>query len=105
MSTPQIGPAPEQSDGRMTSADFLDTLTGFDELAIAKAFGKPLEELTGPSMGGRALVFVLKRRDGGMKDAEAHKYAMGLAMKAIDEHFLPNPDDELPGSEAGKGDG
>jgi hypothetical protein len=106
MSTPQIGPAPApEPDDRMTASEFLDSLTGFDELAIAKAFGKPIEDMGGGvSMGGRALVFVVKRRDG-MKDAAAYEYAMNLPGSKIDDHFRPGDDEKLPGSETGKGDG
>lgn len=100
MTTP-TKPKPE-----LTSTDVLESLTGFDELAIAQAFGKPLEELINTtSMFGRALVFALKRREG-MKDPEARKHVMELRIGEIDAHFKPDPenDGELPGSEGKDGD-
>lgn len=97
MTTTEKPKAPE-----LTSTEVLGSLTGYDELAIEQQFGGPIEGMTKtPSKFGRALVFVLKRREG-LKDPAAKKYALDLTMSAVDDHFKPDEDDELPGSEAGK---
>lgn len=93
---------PKTQAPTMTSSEVLASLTGYDELAIEQHFGKPIEGMTGtPSKFGRALVFVLKRREG-LNDGQAKKYVLELTMGAVDDHFAPDEDDELPGSEAGK---
>lgn len=66
----------------LTAEEVFDSLTGFDEIAITQHFGRTVSELAekDQSMFGRALVFVVKRREGATDD-EARNAALGLAMK------------------------
>ncbi len=93
---------------------FFETLTGFDEVAITAKFSTTVTNLIGnkkhpahdPLRGGRALVFVHRRR-GGDKDPDAYKYAMGLSIRQVQDYFAPEPeaeDDEDPQTESGKDD-
>lgn len=89
---------------QQTVSEVAESLTGFDELAIEKSFGKSLDELK-PTMVGRALVFVVERR-AGKTDPEAKSAAMEMPMGQVNSYFLDEPDDVLPDepdSEAGKG--
>lgn len=61
------------------------SLTGFDELAIEHWFERPLTRLSA-TMQGRALLFVLLRRDG-EKDGKAHRAAMTMPLGDLDERF------------------
>lgn len=95
---------PKPNEPELTSSEVLESLTGYEELAIEKSFGSVIEAMTKtPSKFGRALVFILKRREG-LKDNEAKNYALELTMRAVDDHFKPDEDEDLPGSEAGKGE-
>lgn len=69
------------------------SLNGFDEQAIAAAFGEDIMALRDkPSRFIRALVFIEKRREG-MKDAEAKKAAMEMTMADIEEAFTAGEED------------
>lgn len=88
----------------MTATEVFESLTGFDEIAIAQKFGTDVTVLadTKPTMFMRALVYVLKRRDG-MTDAEAKNAAMGLTLKAAEGYFADDAADPMPeGSPSGK---
>lgn len=65
----------------------MESLTGFDEIAISKWFDD-IGVLTdkGGSMLGRALVFVMHRRDG-LTDADAHTAAMELSLAGLNSAF------------------
>lgn len=85
--------------------EFFRTITGFDEIAIAKLFGEDVAALRDkPFRFTRALVFVDKRR-GGLKDGPAYTAAMDLTMGDLEDYF-PEPVDELdpdePETEQGK---
>lgn len=71
-----------------TYGEVSDSLTGFDEIAITQRFGRPVTDLFNDdfSMWMRALVFVLKRRDG-LNDEEAWNAALGMALGAVSEYF------------------
>ena len=78
----------------VTSDEVLESLTGFDEKAIGKWFDD-IESLTdhgGGSMFGRALVFIVMRRDGAT-DADAHNAAMSLTLREVND-FFADEDDE-----------
>ncbi|HTW15132.1 MAG TPA: hypothetical protein VMF51_08380 [Nocardioides sp.] len=72
-----------------TLEGFLDTLTGFDEIAIAKHFdgldpytdgeAKPIQVM-------RALVFVDQRRKG-LNDPDARQVALALTIAAVNAYF------------------
>lgn len=70
---------------------FLLSLNGFDEIAITKHFGARITELQDePITGGRALVFIHKRRTGS-PDAAAFEACMGLTMQQVMDYFHPEP--------------
>lgn len=91
----------------ITASDMFLSLNGFDELAVAKAFGSDVAELReAPMRFMRALAFIHRRREGD-KDAEAYKAAMNLTIEEAGNYFAPDldevdPDD--PVTEAGKDD-
>lgn len=99
-----IGSKPEEPKPP-TPDEVLDTCTGYDELAIEKAFGADVETLINSGQGLkylRALAFV-QELHGGAKHDEAKKTALSLPVKALNDRFSePEPDDELPGSDTGK---
>lgn len=94
-----IVPPAEIPEGRsmapianLSPSDFLMSLTGFDEIAIAARFGQPLHTLRAdPIAAGRALAFVHYRR-AGQNDVDAHNAALGLTLREVSEFFLPEPD-------------
>lgn len=81
-------------DKRPSVEDAARSLTGFDELAIARAFGADLSALTG-TMTTRAIVFVLQRR-AGLDDAAAYKAAMTLSLGECEAQFAPVVDPSSP---------
>lgn len=86
----------------LTPGDFGNTLTGFDEIAIAQRFGRTITEMTMAadfSMSTRALIFVAKRREGATDD-EAWNGAMELPMGEVHSFFADATDDEA--EDAGK---
>ncbi|MFT4010867.1 MAG: hypothetical protein QM655_12595 [Nocardioidaceae bacterium] len=93
-----------------SAADVINSFTGFDEIAVARAFGQDISEMP-PMRMHRAALFVLARRSGA-KDGEAYKTAMGMTAAGVSDYF-PRPESDLdpfaedqPGldSDAGKGD-
>lgn len=93
----------DQVQAKPTADDVMESLTGFDEIAIEQAFGDDISRIAVTSVGkfGRALGFVLLRR-GGLKDSEAKKQILGLTRAELDDMFADAEGDELPGSESGK---
>lgn len=70
-----------------TAEEVLDSLTGFDEMAIKQHFGAPISDLSNDqSMLARALVFVLKRRDGSTDD-DARNLVLGMSLKDVLGYF------------------
>lgn len=93
------------SNEKPTVGDTLKSLTGYDELAIDRAFGKGLDELNARELA-RALVFTLERR-GGASDADAKRTALELPMSELDTRFETETeelDEEEPETPEGKGD-
>jgi hypothetical protein len=100
-----------------TADEMFNSLNGFDELAIAKHFNAPLEQLvptedkvTGKKSGSpflfqRALAFIdLRRHD--VADRDAFKQAMELSIEDANGYFadpVPEADPDDPDTEAGKG--
>lgn len=72
----------------MWSGQYGDSLTGFDELAITKAFGANLDDLaaSGGLASVRALVFVHRRREGD-SDKEAKAYALEATRREVADYF------------------
>lgn len=85
----------------MFSGEFGDTLTGFDEVAVGKAFGANLDALA--ARGGleavRALVFVHRRREGD-DDKAAKKYAQEATRREVADYFAGLGMPPLEGAEA-----
>ena len=88
------------SEVSITAEEALESLTGFDEIAIAQRFddiGALVER--GGSMFARALVFVLKRRDG-LDDMAAHAAAMALPLRELNAFFVAEPEEGEAGKDA-----
>jgi hypothetical protein len=89
----------------LTATEVSTSLTGFDELAIAKAFGADITAFSErPVMFLRALMFVVERR-GGAKDAEAYRTVMEATAGQVDAYFpdeTPDLDPEDPDTDQGK---
>lgn len=95
----------------MTAGEFYESITGYDEIAIERAFDGQLldwahNEETGspgqPTKLLRALIFVDQRREG-LKDLEAKHAALNLSVKECQEYFAEEDDDDLDET-AGKDD-
>jgi len=82
------------------TGDVAESLTGFDELAIARAFGTGVGNLDG-TMTLRALAFVLHRRVGA-DDKAAFRMAMQVTLKEITGLFADQDDAE---DDDGEGNG
>lgn len=94
-----------------TYSEAVDTLTGYEEIAIENQFG---DEFFGLSIVKRmrALAFVFEKREG-LSDKDAKKKIMSLSQAAIGEYFSDEDDEDDEGDEdlgiepvtdAGKGD-
>lgn len=87
--------------------EFVQSLTGYDEIAINKAFGVDWTVLmeSQPTTFSRALVFTDLRHQG-KTDTESKKTCMEMSIKQVGEYF-PQTDaaDELDeDNESGKDD-
>jgi len=94
------------SDAQETIAEFALSVTGYDEIAIAKCFGADLEDLSSQKQM-RALAFVMNRR-GGMSDADAKEAMLQASQRDVLDMFEIDlgdvmPDD--PDTESGKDNG
>lgn len=78
----------------------MESLTGFDLIAIRKAFGMSMAEMQGVDqlMLVYALVFILKRREG-QDDRAAYQSSQSLTLADAQGHFAEIEDDP-----EGKGD-
>lgn len=86
----------------VTANQYAQTLTGWDELAIAKAFGCEMGDMIAAKRQTttlRALIFVELRRQGS-SDKDAKKAALDLTVDAINDYFADDEADE--DSETGK---
>jgi len=96
---------PSDTSTAMTGDEMFDSITGFEEIAIAKTFKRTLGDIAqnDPLQLNRALVFALLRRSGGLNETEAYRKVQELGTKAIREYFQPAEDDAAnPESESGK---
>lgn len=81
-------------DCDQTVQDLADSLTGFDEIAIKKAFGVPFSTLAPNEKGEggdafqflRSLVFVHRRREGD-NDVTAYNTAQGMTTHEVNGYF------------------
>lgn len=77
-----------------TTEELADSLTGFDEIAIKKAFGVPISALSPDQKGQggdvfqflRALIFVHRRREG-ENDITAYNSAQNLRTAELNAYF------------------
>jgi hypothetical protein len=87
---------------KVDGEEYATTLTGFDELAIERAFGRSLDKL--PALTTmRALLFIRLRREGA-KDHDAFRTSMELRLGRLEEVFVkPRKDqDEDEGDAPGE---
>lgn len=81
---------------RLSANALAETLNGFDEIAISKAFGEDISELRSkPFSFLRALIFIEQKRNGS-KDAIAYKAAMEVRTVELDEYFPDDPEEVDP---------
>ncbi|WP_300399882.1 hypothetical protein [Nocardioides sp.] len=77
-----------------TPNDLFESMTGFDEIAVARSFGAEITTMREqPFTFMRALLFVQARRDG-MSDAKAREHALGLTVREVNDSFSEDVDDE-----------
>lgn len=93
------------STSTMTAQEMFEDLGGFEEIAIAKRFGTPVNSLasTDSTQFLRALIFADYRRQG-QSDGDAYKAAQNLKLGAIKDYFREDDTAEDPDSESGKDD-
>lgn len=72
----------------------LNSLTGYDEIAIKRAFATPVSELD-ETMVVRAAYFILRKR-GGDSDDVSTDAAMGATIGELKRYFSDAEDDETP---------
>jgi hypothetical protein len=90
-------------NSKPTVTEVQNTLNGFDEIAIEKAFGAEYDDLNGRNTL-RALIFTMKRRDG-LDDIKARKAALEVPMDQLVGHFADDAnevDEDEPETDAGK---
>jgi hypothetical protein len=93
----------------VTADELFEDLSGFDEIAIKKAFGDDIAKLRKePFMFMRALVFIDQRRRLGLKHEAAHNAALTLTVRQLNDYFSDDEPDEIdpedPVTERGKGE-
>ena len=99
--------APPQTE--VTVDEVFEDLSGFDEIAIKKAFGDDVAKLRKePFMFIRALVFIDQRRRLALKDKAAFEAAMRLTVRQLNDYFDDDDepdevDDDDPVTAKGKG--
>lgn len=93
---------------QMTVEDAINSLTGFEEMAIEKHMGVDIYDVLGkPVLLNRVLIFVDQQRQG-LKPAEAVQHARSMTSKAVIAYFEPDPeevDPDEPETPAGEGHG
>lgn len=101
---------------QLTFEEAMETLTGWDEIAIGKVSGISIEQMSGDQDRGvapqalhltRCVAAVLLGRDKDMKYAEAYREVMDWPQSRVQGMFAEPPDDVLPeepDSESGKGE-
>ncbi len=79
---------------KQSAEDVILSLTGFDEIAIEKAFRSDLEKLTAQRQM-RALAFVIFKRQG-QPDPDAYEAAMTLSQRDVLDMFGIAVDEVMP---------
>lgn len=90
-----------------TVSEAMNSVTGFDELAVEKHFGFDLYQIADekPLMSVRSMIFVDLRHQG-VADKEAHEKALSMTLGEVEAYFEDEPEDAMPDdpdSESGKG--
>lgn len=85
MSAP-AAPVTSTAPAKLDPDEIAGSLTGFDEIAIERAFGREITDLGESTKSLRALAFVLARRDG-LDDAAAYNQVMGQPLTALMDQF------------------
>jgi len=101
------------STSELTLNEAMESINGFDEIAIEKHMGYDIytsdEEGSGvyrekPVLMIRCLIFVMQRRTG-QTDVEARRAVMEMTVKDVHDYFADDPEDldpDDPDSESGK---
>lgn len=92
-----------------TLEELAESLNGWEELAVVKAFGFTIDDFENQgTLGIRALAFIEFKREGA-KDPAAHKAAMDLSVRELvdrypemNEDAVPDPMASIEGTKAGK---
>lgn len=85
-----------------TAGEILDSLTGHEERAVEEHFDRPISEFVlDPGMYRRALMFVLRWRDGEDQES-AYDAVMGMRLKDVLSFFAEAGSAEA--EESGKGE-
>lgn len=79
-----------------------NSMTGFDEIAIERVFGRGFKNLDAGTLMGRAILFVQWRREG-MKDTAAYQKAMNLTIIEMEAMFTDLDEDDDDEGKAGSG--
>lgn len=81
----------------ITANEMVESLTGFEEIAIANQFGAEITELfeKRPMGAVRALVFVDMTRSG-LTTPDAKRAALELTIKQVTGYFLAEEDEPMP---------
>jgi len=79
----------------MTASEVVQSLTGYEEIAIEKALGKPIEHLGTESGLLRALAYVTEKR-GGSSESDAKRRALSLTRKELETYFSDDEDEVMP---------
>lgn len=93
---------------KQTAQQAIDSLTGFEELAIIQAFDRDINTLvqTSSTFAARALIFTELTRQG-QPAKDAKKSALALKISELDDYFADDEDEpfaEEPATDAGKDD-
>jgi hypothetical protein len=95
-----------ETTDRMPLDELAESLNGFEELAIQKAFGLTLDHLEEQgTIAVRAFAFIEFKREG-QKDAAAHKAAMEMTLRELTDRYPELAEDDAANPMAGiKDDG
>lgn len=83
------------SKSELTVSEVIGGMTGYEEDAITKTFGLPIEDLDDIKTA-RALIFVVERRRDGFGDAAAAKTAQAMPRNEVMEYFTPSEEEPFP---------
>lgn len=87
------------------ASEFVETLTGYDEIAIAKRFEADITELRSRgTMFLRCLVFVHLCREGA-RHADAYTKALEMPFRDVNGYFAPEPKKDTEGEHGPADDG